>query len=128
MFSKEEYQQYINSPTWKQKRAAALERAQHRCQVCGFSKWSRKLEVHHLTYERFQRERPEDLMVVCVQCHEEEDKRRAERGKQKGAQALRNARLNGWAIKVYGEHWKERSDTDSIREQYQEWAESKADE
>jgi|SRR3990167_688287 len=126
MLSKEEYQQYINSPTWKQKRAAALERAQHRCAICGFSKWSRTLEVHHVTYERFRHELPEDLVVVCTQCHIKEDKKRAERGAVKSQRALHAAQLDGWATKVYGEYWKERHDPEWVEEQFTEWLERRA--
>jgi hypothetical protein len=28
-----------------------------------------RLEVHHRTYERLGRERPEDLLVLCEKCH-----------------------------------------------------------
>lgn len=126
MFSKEDYNQYINSPTWKQKRAAALERAQYRCQKCGFSKWSRTLEVHHLTYERFKRELPSDLMVLCKECHEIEDKKRAARGIQKSQDALYDARLHGWASKVYGEEWELREELDRVEEKFTEWCERQA--
>jgi 5-methylcytosine-specific restriction endonuclease McrA len=63
---KEEYSQYLESAEWKAKRRGALERADHRCQVC-YSK--RRLQVHHRTYARVGEERDADLTVLCTRCH-----------------------------------------------------------
>lgn len=125
MIDKEEYHNYINSPTWKQKRAAALERAQYQCEVCGFSKWSRTLEVHHKTYERFQHELPSDLMVVCKKCHEEQDKIRAAKGKVRSQRALAEARFQGWASKKYGDDWESYYDADDLVDEFDKWLERK---
>lgn len=73
----DEYAEYIRSPQWRRKAAAALARADYRCERCGLSRYSRRLEVHHITYERFKQERPEDLEVLCPQCHEQADAERA---------------------------------------------------
>lgn len=126
MFDKGDYSEYINSATWKQVRAAAIERAQYRCEVCGMSKWSVKLEVHHKTYDRFKRELPTDLQVLCPDCHKVEDEKRAKRGRVKSQRALNSARLNGWATKVYGEHWEDRYDDDHVAQRFEEWQERKA--
>lgn len=75
----EEYAEYIRSPKWRQKAKAALARAGEKCERCGYSKFSRRLEVHHRTYERFRDERPEDLEVVCEVCHREADAQRERR-------------------------------------------------
>lgn len=61
------YPEYLLSPRWQEVRAAALERAGHRCQLC-YSKV--RLEVHHRTYERLGHEEPDDLIVLCSRCHE----------------------------------------------------------
>lgn len=50
-------------------------RACGRCERC--KKKSRRLEVHHLTYERLGRERDEDLQALCPSCHKKADKERA---------------------------------------------------
>ena len=81
------------------------------------------LEVHHKTYERFTRELPSDLMVVCTECHKEQDRIRAEESQARGRRALRKARLNGWATKKYGDNWTQRTDTESIEEEFSEWLE-----
>jgi hypothetical protein len=63
------------SSTCHQARLMAIMRAQHRCEhvspdgsrcdqyVC--------LDAHHLTYERYGHERPEDLMIVCRDHHKQ---------------------------------------------------------
>lgn len=71
-----EYKAYLASPLWQEKRKVALERAEHRCQLCNRTK---QLDVHHRTYERFGGEElPGDLTVLCRGCHEHfHDGRRA---------------------------------------------------
>jgi DNA repair exonuclease SbcCD ATPase subunit len=63
----ESYLAYLRSPEWQRRRLAALRRAGNRCQVCNSSK---HLDVHHRTYERFRRELPGDLTVLCRACHD----------------------------------------------------------
>jgi 5-methylcytosine-specific restriction endonuclease McrA len=58
---------YLRSEHWRETRAAALERAEHKCQVCASTK---RLDVHHNTYERLGQERPADLVVLCRTCHD----------------------------------------------------------
>jgi hypothetical protein len=57
---------YMASPEWKAVRKQKLAEVGHRCQGCDGTK---RLEVHHLTYERLGHERMEDLMVLCHFCH-----------------------------------------------------------
>jgi 5-methylcytosine-specific restriction endonuclease McrA len=65
-----EYRDYLASPEWQATAAAALERADQRCQVCNADRWFSPLEVHHRTYERLGAERPADLIVLCRHCHD----------------------------------------------------------
>lgn len=60
------YQDYLKSDYWKQRRLAALERAEYLCQLCGEHD---SLEVHHLSYERLGNEDPNDLFVICKSHH-----------------------------------------------------------
>lgn len=60
------YQEYLKSPEWAATRRWALERAEHRCQVCNSDG---PLDVHHRTYERLGHEWPSDLTVLCRDCH-----------------------------------------------------------
>lgn len=61
-----DYAKYIRSPKWKRKAAAAKERAGHRCQICNSPD---NLNAHHRTYVRLGHERPDDITVLCRQCH-----------------------------------------------------------
>jgi hypothetical protein len=60
------YAQYLTTPEWKRQRSSALRRARYMCQVCSAKI---DLRVHHRTYERRGCEAPEDLIVLCRQCH-----------------------------------------------------------
>lgn len=63
------YGYYLETDHWKITREQALERANWECQRCGHQY---KLHVHHKTYENLGNEQPEDLVVLCKSCHEEE--------------------------------------------------------
>ncbi len=60
------YKRYILSPEWKLKSIAAIKAAGEKCFKCGSRMF---LQVHHLTYKRLGREKPEDLQVLCGSCH-----------------------------------------------------------
>ncbi len=64
---KADYRQYLETATWKARRAVALKAAKHRCEVCNSPD---RLEVHHRTYRRLGEERDADLIVLCHGCHE----------------------------------------------------------
>lgn len=61
-----EYQEYLNSPHWKETRLKALKRAGNRCQLCSSTK---DLNVHHNTYKNKGHEDLNDLVVLCRKCH-----------------------------------------------------------
>jgi len=61
------YHAYLKSDAWRERRAAALKKARNRCSLCN-GRFS--LEAHHRTYERLGQERPDDLIVLCCNCHE----------------------------------------------------------
>ena len=60
------YEKYMKSEEWKDKRWKALERGWHRCCLCGAEEC---LHVHHRSYDNLGDERPEDLEVLCKHCH-----------------------------------------------------------
>ena len=60
------YEDYLKTPHWYQTREDALRTARRRCQLCNSTRY---LEVHHRTYERRGHELPEDLIVLCKNCH-----------------------------------------------------------
>lgn len=61
------YYDYLKSPQWQTVRDAALKRANYQCEKC---KSAKNLQVHHITYKRLGYELPEDLIVLCKDCHE----------------------------------------------------------
>jgi hypothetical protein len=68
---KVDYYDYIASPQWKVRADAAKARAFYRCQVCNRGRdEGARLDAHHRTYTRLGNERPEDITVLCHECHE----------------------------------------------------------
>ena len=62
-----DYSKYINSSIWRDRSRAAMHRAHYRCNLCGAT--DRKLNTHHNTYDNLGNEKPEDLTVLCEDCH-----------------------------------------------------------
>lgn len=62
------YIEYLKSEKWKKKRLMALIHYGGKCAKCGYSK---RLDVHHLTYKRFGKELLADLQLLCRKCHDE---------------------------------------------------------
>jgi 5-methylcytosine-specific restriction endonuclease McrA len=60
------YNEYLNSPHWHLVRAAAIVKADCRCQLCNSPD---NLQVHHRTYERRGKEKLSDVTVLCRDCH-----------------------------------------------------------
>jgi 5-methylcytosine-specific restriction endonuclease McrA len=65
--SKMPYREYLLTPEWRAKKAAALAWAGYRCQVCNQN--GEELHVHHRVYTRRGCERVEDLVVLCGPHH-----------------------------------------------------------
>ena len=61
-----EYEAYLASGVWAQRRSVILARASGLCECCEHYPAS---EVHHKTYERIGHENDADLMAVCGFCH-----------------------------------------------------------
>jgi 5-methylcytosine-specific restriction endonuclease McrA len=62
-----DYESYLRTDAWRERREIALEWACHQCQVCNSP---HDLVVHHRTYERIGHEDPADLTVLCSGCHD----------------------------------------------------------
>ena len=63
------YYKYLKSIKWKRKARGCYRRAKYRCQICATG--NIQLEAHHNTYENLGDEKPEDLICVCNECHQE---------------------------------------------------------
>ena len=57
----------LESPIWAEKRRACKKRAGFKCEDCGGA--NLLLEAHHLTYEHWGAELPEELRALCQRCH-----------------------------------------------------------
>lgn len=64
---RERYQQYLCSREWGVLKEAVRKRCDGICERCYYHEM---YAVHHLTYVRKYRERPEDLQGLCEGCHE----------------------------------------------------------
>ena len=62
------YWAYINSPKWRVFRAGIIAARGRKCEKCRLGPFS-LLHLHHLTYIRFGSELPEDVQLLCVDCH-----------------------------------------------------------
>lgn len=106
-----DYDKFLSSPEWRRMRRDALTRARYRCQVCGRA--NDRLEVHHVTYERFGGdELPDDLLVCCPPCHQRQDV----------ARMARNAAAH-WGRRVAGLIRRRDPDADPDDPYLREWAE-----
>lgn len=60
------YKEYLQEDHWQFIRKLALKRADFQCERC---KTAINLNVHHITYENLNHEKPEDVIVLCENCH-----------------------------------------------------------
>ncbi len=112
-----QYREYLGSLQWHAKREAALLRSGHKCERCGANKG---LEVHHKHYRTLFHEQPEDLEVLCFPCHGPADERRRRNNH-------REAGLNTYAAKKYGEDWHSMKDPDLVAEEFDDWRERRSE-
>jgi hypothetical protein len=62
-----QYQNYLDSPAWKQRKGRLLHFRGNICELCRAT--DRPLDLHHLTYARFGNELDTDLLLLCRPCH-----------------------------------------------------------
>lgn len=65
--SKIDYYEYLKTEAWQVKRMDHLRKSGFKCQICNNGKTI--LDVHHRTYSRLGKEKYEDLIVLCRECH-----------------------------------------------------------
>lgn len=62
-----DYQMYLSTKEWADKRDAVLARCGHTCEGCRAAKAT---QVHHLTYRHIYNEMLFELVGLCRSCHE----------------------------------------------------------
>jgi 5-methylcytosine-specific restriction endonuclease McrA len=60
------YSSYLRTAHWFRVKTLALKRAHHQCALCPSTD---RLDVHHKSYTRRGFEPPEDVVVLCRECH-----------------------------------------------------------
>jgi len=66
---KQKYYIYLRSEKWKTFKSSLIEQRGLNCEKCGKNG---SLDAHHLTYERIFNELPEDIILLCKDCHKKE--------------------------------------------------------
>jgi len=69
---RKEMQKYWNSDEWAEMKVDLITVRGQRCQRCGKWKPIQCLAVHHLSYKNFKNEKPEDVVLICHECHQKE--------------------------------------------------------
>ena len=111
-----EYQSVIASREWRQKRQRLIQERQG-CERCFLI--THKLEIHHKHYRALGSEADDDLEVLCQSCHKEADRHRA----AESYANYYNSRVEGWAAKVYGEHWEHGRSWGDVCDKFDQWDE-----
>lgn len=68
------YESYMKSNAWQLLRSNIIAKRGRKCEKCGETKG--EIHAHHLNYERFMNELPEDIQLLCKACHMAVHKRR----------------------------------------------------
>jgi hypothetical protein len=102
MPTKKEYREYLRSNHWKLTKENKLKLAGYRCERCGVTSEAIKLNVHHIHYRTLNQEKPEDLQVVCDDCHRKADKDRVESDWDKAIKYFWRGRLKFCDIDIQG--------------------------
>jgi len=121
------HREYLVSPDWRRRRKAFLLPGSNQCERCKRWRQGRGIHLHHKHYHTLGRESREDVEILCTDCHEIADRERAAEGRARGAAALWDARLDGWASKVHGDDWAQHGDAHEIEEDFEDWLERRGD-
>jgi 5-methylcytosine-specific restriction endonuclease McrA len=68
------YQERISGAQWKSLKGEIIEQRGNRCERCGAENVS--LALHHLHYRSLGNEQPEDVELLCRECHTAADESR----------------------------------------------------
>ena len=106
-----QYNEYMASSAWHEKRSLILRRADGRCERCETS--TTRLEVHHRHYKNFGNEKLTDLLGVCRECHVVLDQEREA--------VNRITRLGAWMTAVHGKRWEKRYGWPQAEQMFSDW-------
>jgi hypothetical protein len=63
----DDYDEYLRSSEWTEKRHRVLNRCHNICEGCGKNK---AVQVHHLSYQHYRNEFLFELVGICKKCHD----------------------------------------------------------
>jgi 5-methylcytosine-specific restriction endonuclease McrA len=92
------YEQRISSAQWKSLKSEIIEHRGNRCERC--RQVSVSLELHHVHYRSLGSEQPEDVELLCPECHTGGDEARAAKSRPK-----RDDPQEGWIVGIDGDYW-----------------------
>lgn len=92
-----EYADYINSQKWKTFRLSIIKQRGYKCEKCGAD--DKIIHAHHLTYERFMNELPEDIQLLCIVCHKNHHKKERKEKSKKLSKAKRKIEKHNLNVK-----------------------------
>lgn len=91
------YKRVLSSSRWKKLKLEAMKEFGEVCWSCGISKYSRKLELHHINYKNLGKETLDDVSLLCDKCHRKEDAKREMRtNARQSANAFNNLFRKAW--------------------------------
>ena len=92
------YHEYISSTQWKNLKRKIFEQRGGRCQQCGVV--SASLALHHAHYHSLGCEQPEDVELLCLDCHRQADEARTAKSRPKYVEPE-----EVWIVGPHGYHW-----------------------
>lgn len=94
------YQDRIASADWKTLKHKLVSQRGNRCERCACE--STTLALHHKHYKSLGQELPDDLELLCADCHKEADEKRDHNYRPKYREPSR-----GWIVGPNGDEWSE---------------------
>lgn len=82
-YNKKKYLEYLNSNEWKKIRRQKAKEQNYKCEICGVEV-KKGFNIHHKSYEHLGKERMNELLFVCKDCHKVVHKLIDERKKKSG--------------------------------------------
>lgn len=61
-----QYEEYIQSPEWRERAEKIRAEYDNKCYICGSSN---NLHIHHISYKRLGSEIDRDVVCLCRDCH-----------------------------------------------------------
>ncbi len=115
------YQKYLMSKQWQLTRMLVFKRARWQCErrmSVGIRCTARAEHVHHLVYGNFGNENLDELLAVCIPCHNRLEEEKEEYRHIKGRTT--------YMRKVYGDQWHDLYDEAEADELFCDWLERQA--